>query len=144
VLRRGRARQERADRDIRLALREILVFGVGVQIELDARMLRTQARQRVQQDLRDEAVGAGHPHRSLEARVLAHEAALQRSHLAFDALRPGDHLVARSRQQIPVAVPIEQLHAEPRLERLDPPRHGRVAHAEGRARRTHRSRASQG
>ena len=134
---------ERAHRDVGLALRQIEVPGVGVELELDAGMLLAQVGQDAQQDLRDERVGAGHAHGSLEPRVLPGETALQGGHLTLDALRPGDHLVARVRQQVAVAVPVEQLHAEPRLEGLDPPRHGRVAHAEHRACRAHRARASQ-
>ena len=144
VLRWGCGRQERAKRDVGLALRQVEVPGIGVQLELDAWMLRAQPGQGAQQDLRDERVGAGHAHRPLEPRVLPREAALEGGHLALHPLGAHDHLVARLRQQVAVAVAVEQLRAEPRLQGLHAPRHGRVAHAQRGAGRAHRARAGEG
>jgi hypothetical protein len=75
---------------------------------------------------------------------LPDEAALEGGHLPLDALRPRQHLIACAGQQVAVAVTVEQFHAEPRLECLDPPRHRRVAHADQRARASNGPRPGEG
>lgn len=130
---RRRRRQEGAHGDVRLALAEVEVLRVDLEREIDRRVRRAERRQAADQEACDVRVGARDPDRPFEARVLSHQTAFERGDLPFDPLGARDHVVAGQREQVSVAVAIEEAHAESRLERLDPARDRRMAHPESGA-----------
>jgi hypothetical protein len=111
-----------------LAFRQVKVGLVRVQLELQPRMFGAQPRKCGQQDPSDVRIRARHAHTPLEPCVLPREPALEPRHLPLHSLRSGQHVLARVGEQIALAIPIEQLHPEPCLERLHPPRDRRMTH----------------
>ena len=143
VLGRRRIQTQRANGDVSFSLGEIEVLGIDVELELDAVLLLAERQKCGEDHFAHVGVGARHADRPREPRVLTRQPALERLHFSFDALGARDHLVTGSREQVAVAVTIEELYAEAILEACHPAGYRGVAHGELGARGAHGARSSE-
>ena len=119
-----------AERDVHLAAAEAEQLGGHLQVHTDVGPVLLQALNGGHQQVDGDGVGAGHAHQAARAGVLALDAGAQVQGRAFHAAGGGQRCLARGGEQVAILGAQEELGAQHGLQRIQPPPHGGLVHAQ--------------
>ena len=119
-----------AERDVHLSAAEAEQLGGDLQVHADVGPVLLQAFDGGHQQVDGDGVGAGHAHQAARAGVLALDAGAQVQGCDFHAAGGGQRCFARSGEQVAVLGAQKELGAQLGLQRIQPPPHGGLVHAQ--------------